>query len=263
MKSKLIVGNWKLNPLTLKEAQELTAKIDIVSLNTVVICPPMAFVGSVKYAHLGSQDVSAQVKGAYTGQISAAQLKSLANIEYCIVGHSERRQFAGETDADVNMKVKSLLQYGITPIICVGFGTTVEEDELEVMDIVKEQVSAALKDVDLAAASSTSSNTSSSNTSTSSSTSSSCKIVIAYEPMWAIGSKSAASPEHADQVALFIKTKFPGVEVLYGGSVNSTNAASFIDDSVAGASNSHIDGLLIGGASLLADDFNKIIALGR
>jgi triosephosphate isomerase (TIM) len=232
MQSKLIVGNWKLNPLTLAEAQALALKIDVVSKHKVVLCPSTPFLPVITYPTLGAQDVSAQIKGAYTGQVSAAQLKSLSNLEFCIVGHSERRALSYETDELVNQKVLSLLQYKIKPIICVGFGTTVEEDELEVMDTIKHQVEAALVGV---------------------STEQISQVVVAYEPMWAIGSKTPATPDHADQVALFIKTKFPGAKVLYGGSVNSTNSQGFL-------SQIHLDGLLIGGASLLADDFNKIIA---
>lgn len=225
---KLIVGNWKLNPLTVNEAVALASKIEISTTNDVVICPPMPFLESIEYPHVGAQDCSPHIKGAYTGEVSPAQLASMG-LKYCIVGHSERRTM-GETDELIHAKIKSLLEYKITPILCVGFGTTVQEDELEVMEVVGEQLRRDLEDVDPK------------------------KVVVAYEPVWAIGSGKPATPDHAEQVALYIATKHNVTRVLYGGSVNGTNAASFL-------SQAHITGLLIGGASLLPEDFNKIIAL--
>jgi triosephosphate isomerase (TIM) len=225
---KLIVGNWKLNPLTVSEAVSLAAKIDVVSGNEVVICPPLPFLESVEYPHVGAQDCSPHIKGAYTGEVSPAQLESMG-VKYCIVGHSERRTL-GESDELINAKVKALLQYKITPILCVGFGTTVQEDALEVADVIGEQLEIDLEEVDPT------------------------KVVVAYEPVWAIGTKNAATPDHAEQIALYITTKFGIKRVLYGGSVNSTNALGFLKEP-------HVSGLLIGGASLLAEDFNKIIEL--
>lgn len=229
MSRKLIVGNWKLNPMSVTEAVALASKIDVSITNDVVICPPLPFLESVEYPHVGSQDCSPYIKGAYTGEISPAQLASLG-VKYCIVGHSERRTNLGESDELINAKIKALLQYKITPILCVGFGTTVQEDTLEVMEVVGEQLERGLEDVDPS------------------------KVVVAYEPVWAIGSKNPATPDHAEQVALYVTTKHGVKRVLYGGSVNSSNAASFLVEP-------HIAGLLIGGASLLAEDFNKIIAL--
>lgn len=214
--------------MTVDEAVALAAKIDVVSLNEVVVCPPLPFLESIEYPHIGAQDCSPHIKGAYTGEVSPAQLASLG-VKYCIVGHSERRTL-GEDDELINAKVKALLEYKITPILCVGFGTTVQEDALEVAEVIGEQLVQDLEDVDPG------------------------KVVVAYEPVWAIGTKNAATPDHAEQIALYITTKFGVKRVLYGGSVNSTNAEGFL-------SQPHIAGLLIGGASLLADDFNKIIAL--
>lgn len=225
---KLIVGNWKLNPLTVNEAVALASKIEISTTNDVVICPPLPFLESIEYPHVGAQDCSPHIKGAYTGEVSPAQLASMG-IKYCIIGHSERRTL-GETDELINAKIKALLEYKITPILCVGYGTTVQEDELEVMEVVGEQLVRDLEDVDPK------------------------KVVVAYEPVWAIGSGKPATPDHAEQVALYIATKHNVKSVLYGGSVNGTNADGFL-------SQGHIAGLLIGGASLLPDDFNKIIAL--
>jgi triosephosphate isomerase len=225
---KLIVGNWKLNPMTVHEAVALASKIEVSTTNDVVICPPLPFLESIEYPHVGAQNCSHHIKGAYTGEVSPAQLASMG-IKYCIVGHSERRAM-GETDELVNAKVQALLDYKITPIICVGYGTTVKEDALEVADVVGHQIVEALEDVDPR------------------------KVVVAYEPVWAIGTKTAATPDHAEQIALYIVTKHAVPRVLYGGSVNSTNAEEFLKQP-------HITGLLIGGASLLPEDFNKIISL--
>ncbi|HEX3099936.1 MAG TPA: triose-phosphate isomerase [Patescibacteria group bacterium] len=225
---KLIVGNWKLNPLTVDEAVSLASRLDVASKNEVVICPPLPFLESIEYPHVGAQDCSPHIKGAYTGEVSPAQLASMG-IKYCIVGHSERRAM-GEDDALVNAKVKALLEYKITPIVCVGFGTTVQEDELEVMEVVGAQLEADLEDVDPT------------------------KVVVAYEPVWAIGHHHPATADHAEQIALYINTKHHVSRILYGGSVNSTNAGEFLHQQ-------HISGLLIGGASLLPDDFNKIMVL--
>ncbi len=228
MSKKLIVGNWKLNPMTVSEAVALASKIDVVTGNEVVICPPLPFLESIEYPHVGAQDCSPHIKGPYTGEVSPAQLHSMG-IKYCIVGHSERRAM-GETDELVNAKAKALLDYKITPIICVGYGTSVQEDELEVTDIVGHQVMEDIQDIDPK------------------------KVVIAYEPVWAIGSGKAATPDHAEQIALYIATKFGVPRILYGGSANGSNAENFLKQP-------HIAGLLVGGASLLAEDFNKIIAI--
>lgn len=229
---KLIIANWKLNPLTLAEAEELSGKIDQVSKHTAVICPPTIFLSKVSFPNLGAQDVFWKVKGAYTGQTSVAALKSLG-VKYCIIGHSERR-LLGETDEEIHQKIEVLLENNIIPVLCVGFGTTVEQDDLEVVDTIKVQLDAALAGVERK------------------------KIVVAYEPVWAISTgnpyetKKVATPEHAEKVALFIKNKYEINIVLYGGSVTSVNAQSFLEQN-------NIGGLLVGGASLLAEDFNKII----
>lgn len=225
--NKIIIANWKLNPLTAHEAINLASKIDVVSKYEVVICPPTPFIAVVDYMHKGAQDVSAQIKGPYTGQISAAQLASL-DVRYCIVGHSERRAL-GEKDEVINQKIHSLLDYKITPVLCVGYGTTVLQDELEVTDVLGGQLTSDLEGVDPS------------------------KVIVAYEPVWAIGSGRPATPEHAEQISLYISTKFKVKSALYGGSVNSTNSGEFLKQH-------HVGGLLVGGASLLPEDFNEIIA---
>lgn len=231
MKKKLIIGNWKLNPLTLKEAQNLVSKIDRYPKHEAVLCPPTIFLPQLRYPRLAAQDSFWMPKGPFTGQVSPATLKSF-KVTYCLVGHSERRTL-GETDEQINLKIGALLQCKITPVLCVGFGTSVENDDLEVIDVLKAQLAAGLKGMDTK------------------------KIVVAYEPVWAISDGNSfghkvATPEHAERIALFIKTRYKVARVIYGGSANSTNAQGFLEQR-------SIDGLLPGGASLLPGDFNKII----
>lgn len=231
---KLVIGNWKLNPPTLKEAKKLAAMIARKSKHTAVICPPAAFLSGVSFPSLGAQDCFWQKSGAFTGQISPMQLKSL-KVKYCIVGHSEKRML-GETDEMVNAKAKALLEVGITPVICVGFGTKVQQDDLEVTDILKIQLELALHEIEA------------------------LKVIVAYEPVWAISNgdplatKKVASPEHAEKMAIFIKHRFGVGRVLYGGSTNPYNAKGYLDQP-------NIDGLLPGGASLIPKYFNQIINL--
>ena len=225
---KLIVANWKLNPTSLKDAQVLAAAIERTKKNTVVLCPPTIYLSQMDYPNLGAQDCFWEEKGAFTGQTSPAQLKNL-KVKYSIVGHSERRA-VGDTDEMINAKVKALLSFGITPILCVGFGTVVEQDDLEVADVLRAQLNIDLKEADAS------------------------EVVVAYEPVWAIGTGKNASPEHAEKMGIFIKSKFGVKKVLYGGSANPTNAQSFLEQP-------HVDGLLVGGASLVASHFNQIINL--
>ncbi|MCC7356650.1 MAG: triose-phosphate isomerase [Candidatus Doudnabacteria bacterium] len=222
---KLIIANWKLNPLTLASAQQLAASVGS-SKHEVVICPPSAFLAQIKVPILGAQDCFWKLKGPFTGETSPAQLKDLG-VRYCIIGHSERRAL-GETDDMVAAKLQALLEQGITPVLCVGFGTTVGEDKLDVTEALRPQLDSALRDTDPK------------------------KVVVAYEPVWAIGTGKPATSEHAEQIALFIKTKYGIEKVLYGGSVNGVNAQEFL-------SQNHIDGLLVGSNSLIPDEFNKII----
>jgi triosephosphate isomerase (TIM) len=234
MTSKIVIGNWKLNPLTLAEAKSLAGKIDRAPRHTAVICPPTPFLGKIDYPNLGAQDCFWKIKGPYTGQSSPAQLKSLG-VKYCLVGHSERRVL-GETDQEINAKILALQEYDITPILCIGFGTEAGEDEFAIIETLQQQLEQGLKDADHK------------------------KVIVAYEPVWAISSgdpyatKKIENAEHAEKIAIFIKTKYEIGTVIYGGSSNATNAKSFLEQP-------HIDGLLPGGASLLADDFNQMINL--
>lgn len=223
---KLIIANWKLNPTTLKDAQDLAAAISVKAKNTVVLCPPTIYLSQINYPRIGAQDCFWESKGAFTGQTSPAQLKNL-KIRYCIIGHSERRT-VGDSDEMVNLKLKTLINYGLTPILCVGFGTKVEQDDLEVTDVLREQMEIDLGNIDAS------------------------PIIVAYEPVWAIGTGKTATPEHAEKIAIFIKHKYKVVKVLYGGSTNASNSKSFLDQP-------NIDGLLVGGASLIPNQFNQII----
>lgn len=229
---KLIIANWKLNPSTLKDARALAASISVKAKNKVVLCPPTIYLSSIEYPTLGAQDCFWADKGTYTGQVSPAQLEDLV-VKYCLVGHSERREFGGDTDEIVNAKVKACLAHKIIPVLCVGFGTTVEQDDLEVTDVLKGQL-----DIDLAGVDPS-------------------KVVVAYEPVWAISKGNpyqtrAADADHAEKMAIFIKTRYKAGKVIYGASVNVNNAKGFL-------SQRNIDGLLPGGVSLIAKDFNQII----
>jgi triosephosphate isomerase (TIM) len=220
---KFIAANWKLNPTTLKDAQKLAASISRTKKNTVVLCPPSVYLSNIEYPNIGAQDCFWQEKGAFTGQVSPLQLKDLG-AKYCIVGHSEKRT-VGETDGQINFKLRTLLQHKIIPLLCIGYGTSVDQDDLEVVDVLRGQL-----DVDASA------------------------VIVAYEPVWAIGTGKIADPEHAEKIAIFIKSKYGVKKVLYGGSANNTNAAGFL-------SQRNVDGLLVGGASLIPDQFNQIISL--
>ncbi|MDR3643169.1 MAG: triose-phosphate isomerase [Candidatus Doudnabacteria bacterium] len=228
---KLIIANWKLNPTNLKDAQKLAASISVKAKNKVILCPPTIYLASINFPNIGAQDCFWADKGTYTGQTSPAQLKDLG-VEYSLVGHSERRE-VGDTDEMVNLKVKACLANKITPVLCVGFGTKVEQDDLEVTDVLKSQLDINLAGVDAS------------------------KVVVAYEPVWAISKGNpymtrAADAEHAEKMAIFIKNKYKVSKVIYGASVNLNNAKGFL-------SQPNIDGLLPGGVSLISKDFNQII----
>jgi triosephosphate isomerase (TIM) len=188
---------------------------------------------------LGSQDVSAQESGAYTGEISAAMLKDFGT-RYAIVGHSERRQYHGETDATVAAKATRALAAGITPIVCVG-ETLAEREAGRTEEVVKRQLAAVIH------------------------ANGHCisEIVVAYEPVWAIGTGKTATPEMAQQVHAVLRAQLQAasehadrVHILYGGSMNAANAEQLL-------AQPDIDGGLVGGAALKAADFLAIIAAAR
>ena len=244
---KLIAGNWKMNgSLATNEAllTALTHGLSAISLCDVVVCVPalyLAQVQSLKPAaiELASQDISPQASGAYTGEISAAMLKDFG-VRYCLVGHSERRQYHGETDALVADKAKAALAAGITPIVCVG-ETLAEREAGRTEEVVKRQLAAVIH------------------------TNGHCisEVVLAYEPVWAIGTGKTASGEQAQAVHAVLRAqlkaatdKFARIKILYGGSMNAANAASLLGQP-------DIDGGLIGGASLKAAEFLSIITAAQ
>lgn len=210
----LIIANWKCNPATLKEAQELFngIKKDIENKN-VVICPPTIFLSSLicEGIKFGAQNCFSENKGAYTGEISPQMIKSIG-CEYVIIGHSERRTIFNESNVDVSNKVIKVQQSGLIPIVCVG-----ESKDQNTFEIIEEQI----KDIDK-------------------------DVILAYEPLWAIGTGENASIEKVKEVRDFLKER----KVLYGGSVNSQNTKDYLEIT---------DGLLIGGASLNNEEFLKII----
>ena len=244
---KLIAGNWKMNA-SLGSNEALLAAL-AQALNTqpacdVAVCVPALYFAQVQAfkaaaIDLGAQDVSVHASGAYTGEISAAMLKDFG-VRYAIVGHSERRQYHGETDALVADKAKAALAAGITPIVCVG-ETLAEREAGRTEEVVKRQLAAVIH------------------------TNGHCisEIVVAYEPVWAIGTGKTASPEEAQAVHAVLRAQLKSatdqsvrIKILYGGSMNATNAASLLGQS-------DIDGGLIGGASLKAADFLSIIAAAQ
>ena len=243
----VIAGNWKMNMLAseikpfmeqLKENLPKTRACDVVLCTPAPLLPAMIKAGKDCKVAAGGQDVSKYEKGAYTGEVSAAQLADIG-AKYCIVGHSERRQYHGEDDMLINAKVKALLEKGIIPIICVG--ESLEQREMDLtMEYVAYQVKAALSGVD---------------------TSQLRRCIIAYEPIWAIGTGKTATAEQAEEVCQGIRAVVRGiygarparaVSILYGGSMNAKNAFELL-------AQPDIDGGLIGGASLKPVDFSEIV----
>lgn len=232
----LIVANWKLNPVTTKEAEELfnSIKEGIKDINNAgaVICPPFIFLSSLKGLPLGAQDCYWEEKGAYTGEISVEMIKELG-CEYVIIGHSERRKYFNEKDEDVNKKVLKVLEVGLTPIICVG-ETEAERELDKTEDVLKEELEIGLANVlDLS------------------------KIIIAYEPIWAIGTGNACDVEEAQRMKEVIqKMTSKNIRILYGGSANASNIEGYLRE--AG-----FYGLLVGGASLKLDEFIKMVKIAN
>jgi triosephosphate isomerase (TIM) len=247
MKKKLIAGNWKMNGTAASNAVLLQALLaqsaDWQCL--VAVCVPAVYLAQVQGIvegtgiSLGSQDVSAFETGAYTGEISATMLKDFGT-RYAIVGHSERRQYHGETDATVAAKATRALAAGITPIVCVG-ETLAEREEGRTEEVVKRQLAAVIH------------------------ANGHCisEIVVAYEPVWAIGTGKTATPEMAQQVHAVLRAQLNAasenadrIHILYGGSMNAANAQQLL-------AQPDIDGGLVGGAALKAADFLSIIASAR
>lgn len=241
---KLIAGNWKMNGAKAANVSLVEAVLAGMPASpcAVAMCVPAPYLAQVggllqgKSIALGAQDVSAFESGAYTGEVSAAMLRDLG-VRYAIVGHSERRQYHGETDAVVADKARQALSLGITPIVCVG-ETLAQRESGATEEVVRRQLAAVIH------------------------VNGHCisEIVLAYEPVWAIGTGKTASPQQAQQVHAVLRAQLKAataqsgrVHILYGGSMNAGNAAQLLAEP-------DIDGGLIGGASLKPADFLAIIA---
>jgi triosephosphate isomerase len=244
MREPLIAGNWKMN-CTVDEAVHLVSQIrehlgSVVGVQ-VVVCPPFVDLHAVRDVlretsiRLGAQDVFYHDSGAYTGAVSPAMLEGLCS--YVIVGHSERRNFFGETDADVAAKVAAVQRHAITPIVCIG--ETLEEFESgRTSAVLHRQVTSALENASPAP-----------------------DVVIAYEPVWAIGTGRSADPDRVGETAGRIRNLVAemwgaaiadGIRILYGGSVSDKNISGYVRQI-------HIDGALVGGASLRPSEFCDIV----
>lgn len=246
MRKKVIAGNWKMNMLpneAMKFIEDLAPLVKDTK-NEVILCVPYT---DLFYALLtvqgtnikiGAQNMHFEEKGAYTGEISAKMLKSI-NVEYVIIGHSERRQYFNETDETVNKKIKAAFENGLKPIVCVG-ETLEQRDEGTTIDIITNQTKLALEGLTDEQVANT---------------------IIAYEPIWAIGTGKTATSEDAQKAIKSIRDKIcqiygqnvsDRVIIQYGGSVKSSNAKELFEMS-------DIDGGLVGGASLKAEEFSKIV----
>ncbi|MEE8373567.1 MAG: triose-phosphate isomerase [Dehalococcoidia bacterium] len=244
MRTPIIAGNWKMHT-NLAEATELVTAMK-KRLNRIggvekVLCPPFVSLATVKEAvkgtsiKLGAQNMHSERSGAYTGEISPTMLAGLC--EFVILGHSERRTHFGESDQVVNKKVRAALAAGLKTIVCIGESLE-QNDAGETVDVVTRQVKAAFEGIDLRDG-----------------------AVIAYEPIWAIGTGKAARGDQVNAVAKVIRSVFAllyggpaasELRIQYGGSVTSSNVAEFLGQS-------EIDGALVGGASLKAEEFLSIV----
>ena len=243
----VIAGNWKMFNTTSEAATLVNELIPVVarfSDREIVVCPPFTALAAVRPIlgetgiKLGAQNVHWEDKGAFTGEISPAMLKD-AGCDYVILGHSERRQFFAETDENVNRKLKAVLKAGLIPIVCVGESLSEREAGIT-STVVSRQIKIGLDGIDAESAK---------------------KIIIAYEPIWAIGTGRTASATDANAVCAFIRLTLTGmlgtpvadaIRIQYGGSVKPDNI-----DELMGSSD--IDGALVGGASLKAADFGRIV----
>lgn len=248
----LIAGNWKMNGGPF-EANEILSGLkeqnkEVSEDVDVLICPPFVSLGmAVKYLHdsdiqVGAQNFHYEDNGAFTGEISASMLAE-SGCNYVLVGHSERRQYFGETDESVNIKAKKAISSEIAPIVCVGESLEQRKENIH-FDLVATQVKKAFSGI---------------------STNDALNVVIAYEPIWAIGTGETASPEQAQEMHAFIRKEIvaiydeetaSAIRILYGGSMKPANAEELLGQT-------DVDGGLIGGASLSADSFSEIIATAQ
>lgn len=246
MKKKLIVGNWKMNPNTLLEAKRIYRSVRKASINLtkteVVVCPPFIYTGiflnkkNDTPVSIGTQDVYFEEQGAFTGEVSTLMLRDLG-VRYVIVGHSEKRA-KGDTEEIISKKVQALLEVGIHPILCVG--EKERDDHGLYLETLKNQIKNSLNKVQKKHID---------------------KLIIAYEPLWAIGAKEAMTPSLVHEMALFVKKvlsdmyghdKAIETPVLYGGSVNFRNAGDIL---IQG----EVDGLLVGRESINSTGFVELL----
>jgi triosephosphate isomerase (TIM) len=247
VRKTIIAGNWKMYK-TLKDGQELAVALrrDLYKIENVdiVICPPYTLLADLSDAletsniALGAQDCYWQEEGAFTGEVSCKMLKD-AGCSFVIIGHSERRQYFGETNDSVNKKLKAALKAGLLPIVCVG-ETLAERENNKTFDVLIDHVQNGLKDITAQEME---------------------KIIIAYEPVWAIGTGKTATPQQAEEVhkfirdllnKLFSKDTANSIRIQYGGSVKPENITELMKQP-------DIDGALVGGASLSVESFSTIV----
>ena len=246
MREKVIAGNWKMNMLPNEAIEFITGLTPCANKtkHTVILCVPYTdlfyalLTAQETNIHIGAQNVHWEEKGAFTGEVSAQMLSSIRT-EYVIIGHSERRQYFAETDEIVNKKIKISLQNNLKPIVCVG-ETLEQKEQGKTEEIITSQVEKALLGIEKEQIK---------------------QIIIAYEPIWAIGTGKTATSEDANNSIKAIRRKIAelygkeiseNIRILYGGSVKSTNAKELFETS-------DIDGALIGGASLKLEEFEQII----
>ncbi len=246
MRKPIIAGNWKMYNTMSESKKMLKELIPLIHKNTneVIICPNYTSLAEIfellkdSDIKLGAQNMHFEDKGAYTGEVSPVFLKEIG-VDYVILGHSERRKIFGESDELINKKVKAALKHGLNPILCVG--ETLEEREQNItFKIIKEQLESCLANLEKANLD---------------------KLVVAYEPVWAIGTGKTATKEDANEVIGYIRKWLSecispkiarSTRILYGGSVKPNNIKELMEMN-------EIDGALVGGASLKAEDFSKII----
>ncbi len=249
MRRPLIAGNWKMHTLAAEAAALARGVVDAIAdvppdAVEVALCPPSVYLQWVRghlsdgHVRLGAQNVYHESQGAYTGEVSAQMLVDVG-CTFCIVGHSERRQIFHENDKAVGRKVRAVLDAGLYPIVCVG-ETLSEREQGRTFEVVAGHLLSALGNVSEEQTES---------------------VIIAYEPVWAIGTGRTATPEQAEEVHAYLRTllterygseRAEAIRIQYGGSVKPGNARSLL-------SQPNIDGALVGGASLKAEDFAEII----
>ena len=246
MRRKVIAGNWKMNMLPNETIDFITNLEPLVKYteNEVILCVPYTdlfyalLTAQETNIHIGAQNMHWKERGAYTGEVSAQMLSSIRT-EYVIIGHSERRAYFNETDETVNLKIKSALENGLKPVVCVG-ETLEQRENGKTEEIITNQVEAAFKGLTKEQVE---------------------NIIIAYEPIWAIGTGKTATSEDANNSVKAIRNKVKemyedetaeNIIILYGGSVKAVNAKELFEAS-------DIDGALVGGASLKVEEFSKIV----